>query len=348
MLSLIICSKHPELSPELYKNIQETIGTPFEIVHIDNSQNQYNIFQAYNLGVKRAKGSCLCFMHEDLVFHTHDWGKAVEHHLSNPVVGILGVAGGNIVFNNVDWRFCYGFDSTYIIQGSYSLEPEPRYYRPVIPKLADPHTPLWQVAVVDGLWLCMRKELFPKIRFDEDSFHDFHLYDSDICMQVNTIGLGVFVTHDILIEHQSEGTFANSYRDSLAVFLEKWQAHLPLVRGAFVSSDKIKEETRLGLERFEKRMSADLVTTDLRQVFSSQKKGQPGRNLNKEELAIVDKSSFTCRRRCLKDPYISTRQAWMLVKEYLSLPYARHKIKLIFKFVWYRFLFKPIQQSATI
>ena len=46
MLSLIICSQKPVLSTELSRNIKETVGVDYEIIHIDNSQHQYSIFQA--------------------------------------------------------------------------------------------------------------------------------------------------------------------------------------------------------------------------------------------------------------------------------------------------------------
>ena len=81
MISLIICSKYDHLSDNLIRNIDQTIGTEYEIVHIDNSQHQYSIFSAYNEGVRRAKGNVLCFMHEDLHFHTDKWGAKVQEAL---------------------------------------------------------------------------------------------------------------------------------------------------------------------------------------------------------------------------------------------------------------------------
>lgn len=69
MISIIICSRYSSLSQELQSNIHATIGAcEYELVHIDNSENKYNIFEAYNLGVRKAQGdifvSCMrifCF-----------------------------------------------------------------------------------------------------------------------------------------------------------------------------------------------------------------------------------------------------------------------------------------------
>ena len=124
MLSLIICSQKPVLSTELSRNIEETVGVDYEIIHIDNSQHQYSIFQAYNKGVELAHGEYLCFMHEDVVYHNKDWGRAIEQHLSQPFVGALGVAGGCVIPRELDWRFL-DYQYAYLIQGAYSEEEPP-------------------------------------------------------------------------------------------------------------------------------------------------------------------------------------------------------------------------------
>lgn len=75
MISIIICSKYSKINCELEQNIENTIGNmPFEIITINNSQNSYSIYQAYNKGIKEAKYPYLCFMHEDILFHTVNWG----------------------------------------------------------------------------------------------------------------------------------------------------------------------------------------------------------------------------------------------------------------------------------
>ena len=80
MISLIVCSRSIDISDELKQNIQSTIGAEYELVAIDNSQNEYSIFSAYNEGVRRSKYPYLCFMHDDIIYHTQGWGlKVIEH-----------------------------------------------------------------------------------------------------------------------------------------------------------------------------------------------------------------------------------------------------------------------------
>ena len=55
MISIIICNRAHPINLSLQRNIQDTVGVEYEIVAIDNSRGNYNIFQAYNEGVRRAK-----------------------------------------------------------------------------------------------------------------------------------------------------------------------------------------------------------------------------------------------------------------------------------------------------
>jgi len=75
MFSLIICSRNNDICDELKKNISLTIGSyKYEIIVVNNSKNEYSIFQAYNVGVRKAKFQYLCFMHEDILYLTNNWG----------------------------------------------------------------------------------------------------------------------------------------------------------------------------------------------------------------------------------------------------------------------------------
>lgn len=67
MISIIICSRFQSISKELKDNIENTVGVVHEIICIDNSKSQYDIFSAYNEGVKRSQYPLLCFMHEDIL-----------------------------------------------------------------------------------------------------------------------------------------------------------------------------------------------------------------------------------------------------------------------------------------
>lgn len=334
MISLIICSRCEKPDPALAENIRQTVGVPYEIVWIDNSRGQYSIFEAYNIGVDRAKGDVLCFMHEDIVFHSHDWGRTVERHLSKPQVGAVGVAGGNVVLDRFDWRFYGDFYHTYMMQGAFTVTEQPEYTILAYPPKEC--LPLFQVAVIDGVWMCMRRDLFNTVRFDDVTFHDFHLYDTDICMQINAMGLGVFVTNDVLLEHRSEGTFSRGFTDALQVFFNKWRNDLPIIRGAVVSDEQIQHILTRTAPYFEERLHHDAIVIELRRLFADKRQGKAVRPYTEEERSIMDRSFYQHVKCCMKNRQIPTPEVWATVSRYCRSEVARHPWKVRLKFLWYR------------
>lgn len=230
MISIIICSRTSELSSNIYSNIKNTIGCEYEFIIIDNSKNEYNIFSAYNEGVKRSKGEVLCFMHEDIIFHTNNWGNVVLESIKNNSIGVVGVIGSQFLPNKMaSWWLCNSTKGQ-ILQGytnqkgnySCSLDGMP------IQDVTD-------VVVVDGLWFCISKELFTLIEFDENTFNSFHCYDVDICMQVLEQDKRVVIVPNILIEHCSLGNVRTSYYNELKKFYNKWNKNLPICSGINIS-----------------------------------------------------------------------------------------------------------------
>ena len=97
MISIIICSRKTGSLRELEQNIAETVGFAFETVFIDNSENKYSIFEAYNEGVRRAKGEILCFMHDDVLFRSSNWGNAIMNHFhESESIGLIWLCGSTL------------------------------------------------------------------------------------------------------------------------------------------------------------------------------------------------------------------------------------------------------------
>lgn len=340
MISIIICSKQPILDNRLSENIKNTIGSAYEIVHIDNSHCKYSIFEAYNIGVKRAKGQYLCFMHEDVVFHSSGWGAVVEKYLCNSSVGALGVAGGCVAPQGADWRFYDGgFEYVNLLQGALTLEEDPNYYICYLPhrkKIHGSGVSLHQVAVLDGVWICIRKELFSQIRFDDVSFHSFHLYDSDISMQVNKLGKDLFVVSDILLEHMSEGSFSKEFEEGMEVFNQKWKDDLPIVRGVTLSEGDMRKYLEGAPERLAQRMRLDYLTTVIRKLHALKKSGTLCRDFTDEELLLIKRSVFRRVKWSIKNKHIPLRRLFQIMREQFHNPLLEHKGKLIAKFFWYR------------
>ena len=89
MFSIIICSISLKRLETLQVNIVKTIGTSCEFIAIDNSQKRWPIAKVYNYGAKRAKYPYLFFVHEDVKFHSSQWGgRIIEKAVKLPMLNI--------------------------------------------------------------------------------------------------------------------------------------------------------------------------------------------------------------------------------------------------------------------
>jgi len=238
MLYLIICSRTSDISSELKENINATIGCDYGLVVIDNSNNDYSIFSAYNEGVRRSKGDVLCFMHDDILFHTVGWGNLVNKHFENENLGLLGVIGSHVMMDMPLPWWSYFAGCGQIIQG---VKTDELYVKRNQQYTKQEDETCEDAACVDGLWFCVRKSLFDKIRFDDVTYKGFHCYDCDICMQVINNGMQVRIANDVLIEHLSKGVLNDMFYENIKIWNNKWREKLPIVRGIELSDTELEE-----------------------------------------------------------------------------------------------------------
>lgn len=240
MISLIICSRNKDIQLKLRDNIEKTIGAEYELVIIDNSNHKYDIFQAYNEGVKLAHGDIFCFMHDDILYHTNKWGVLVENTFRDyPDTALLGVIGAHVVPDAP--APMWGFQ--HISTGRIWTE-QPLRETPFDQYEALPDGGFWSgnmmfasnlsntyVANIDGLWMCCRASCFSQIGFDESTYNGFHCYDADLSMQVLSKGWDVMVNTDLLIEHFAASIITPDYIRAAEQWYQKWKSYLPIVRG---------------------------------------------------------------------------------------------------------------------
>jgi GT2 family glycosyltransferase len=221
LISIIICSRDAKVAEAISQNVAATIGTPYELVIIDNSQKHYGICAAYNLGAAKAQYDLLCFMHEDLYFQTPNWGDLVAAALADTTIGIVGIAGGTYqVCAPASWN---SFGTEYIIMNvvQHTATGEQK-----LEQLLPNDDKLFEVAAVDGLWMCCRKQVWQEFKFDETAFPDFHFYDIDFCTRVFT-RYKVVVISTILVEHFSQGSYNKSWYWNALKFYNMRKKYLP-------------------------------------------------------------------------------------------------------------------------
>lgn len=241
-ISVVICSRKTELSAELRDNIATTIGCEYELVVIDNSRNEYNIFQAYNKGVACSDGDILCFMHDDVRYLSKGWGNIVEDTFLDPEIGACAVAGCKVLRKAPS---LFGIEK----YNAINLQMKNGVW---LGTSSDPA----ELATFDGVWFCIRRTCFDKIRFDDTTFHGFHFYDVDTAIQLHRAGYRIVFVPNMPIRHNDNSVTDVCWLENSFLCYQKNKDYLPI----FTTEEKpdIHEMERLEM---------DVIYTSLRLIF---------------------------------------------------------------------------------
>ncbi len=221
MISVIVCARSDEALDAVKQNISSTIGVVHEVIGIMNATGEYGLCAAYNLGALRSRYQNLCFVHDDVMLRTPGWGKTVSTILMDDTIGVLGVAGTGLVASAPGpWWRMGDVAPINVTQIDGNGEKELHYDNPLGELLSD-------VVAVDGLWMCVRKNVWSEHRFDDQNFKGFHYYDIDFCTSI----FGRYrncVTFEITVEHASRGNTDAAWMTASVSYVKKWAKVLPL------------------------------------------------------------------------------------------------------------------------
>ncbi len=228
MISVIVCSRFPDLFEALSRNLSETIGVKYEIIRIDNSSRALGITAAYNKGASKAKYPFLCFVHEDVQFKTNDWGvNLVNHFLNDNTIGLIGIAGG--IYKKRMFSGLGEFETNDINIKRINIIQHFKFSNQTPIHLIENPEDEWkaQVVTLDGVFLTTRKEIWNDNKFDEKLLKGFHGYDLDFSLQIGK-SKKLFVVYDVLLEHFSEGKCDMSWELDIIAVHKKWRNKLPV------------------------------------------------------------------------------------------------------------------------
>jgi hypothetical protein len=200
MISVLICSADNFLLEQIKSNIQRTIGIEHEILYIDNSIERKGICAVYNSLASRAKFPYLCFVHEDILFETNDWGAIIKDIFAKQdSVGVIGVAGSKYKSKALSGWFTgvKEFDCANIIH-KYSYGDELICLKPHEDSLIE------EAVCIDGVFICCKRSVWAQLKFDEQQLPGFHFYDVDFSMRASRHST-VIVTYQIQIVHITKG-----------------------------------------------------------------------------------------------------------------------------------------------
>lgn len=240
MISVIICSINKQLAIQVQQNIAETIGVDWEAIIIDNTINAFGITTVYNKGASIAKYDLLCFVHEDVLFTTQNWGKIlIDNFTNDPKLGLIGLAGSKYKsklpsgwFSGISAIDCCNI--THL--DKYGLK-QIMHYNPDENKL------LQEVVVLDGVLLVCPRKVWQQVKFDDQLLKGFHLYDIDFSFRVAE-KYKVVVSYDINLIHLTQGgSFGNEWLQYTLLWHKKMRHRLPAIADDCTLNNKKVDET---------------------------------------------------------------------------------------------------------
>lgn len=228
MISIIVSTYKPNLFNRLSENIKETIGVDYELIPIYN-QSKYSLCQAYNIGLEQASYNYLCFIHEDVIFKTKDWGRHLASAMENDKkIGLIGVAGTKFksTYPTASWgqsSFLKKFKRGHIfVFSDNKVEKHVEYDISKYPKEIE------EVVCIDGIFMFTKKEVFQNCKYDELTFTNFHCYDLDFSLQVHFQSYKVVVDRSIDLIHLSKGNYNSHFTLANKLLQKKWKSKLPI------------------------------------------------------------------------------------------------------------------------
>ena len=240
MISIIISSAGAEQLLQVTENISLTIGVPFEIISRDNTVDPKGICEVYNSCAAQAKYPILCFMHQDIIVKTNNWGQVLADIFNNNAeIGLVGVAGSSYKSLSPSPWGGHAIDTKYLnLEQCYKFKdsaPRHLYRNPKDEKITE-------VAVIDGVFICTTKKVFAEHPFDNQLFKGFHAYDVDLSLSIGQ-KYKVVVTYDIFLSHLSEGRYDKVWMEQNIILHNKWNAHLPVnIEGLTLKQQELVEK----------------------------------------------------------------------------------------------------------
>ncbi|NNV56584.1 glycosyltransferase [Limnovirga soli] len=258
MISVIVCSRSLPLFQTLSDNIAKTIGVDFEIIRINNANGKMGICAAYNAGAAKAIFPYLCFVHEDVLFHTQYWGRHIlAHFKADETIGLIGVAGA--VYKS---RMCSAWGESesgwienkrmnIIHHSNAAGNPDTHF------NINPANETQSRVAAIDGVFMATTKHHWEQVQFNQSLLTGFHGYDLDYSIHMG-LTHKVVVVYDVLIEHFSGGNNTLDWQKAILRVHRKWAHKLPIV---FANIQPVHSAYSNGWKRLRKNMHYYLSNT---------------------------------------------------------------------------------------
>ncbi|MGN6603999.1 MAG: glycosyltransferase [Ginsengibacter sp.] len=223
MISVLICSVKPHLLKKVSENIRKTIGIPHEILFKDNRIENSGVCKVYNELALKAKYEKLCFIHEDVILKTADWGKKIiELFEEDKSIGLIGLAGCK--YKSGYFSGWYSGVREFDCANYFHEYPDGNEHVYLNPKQSgNPQ----EVVCIDGVFICCTKEAWQQTLFDEKLLKGFHFYDIDFSLRVSKEFKSIVAFDIDLVHITTGGDYSNNWVETAILYHQEKKDFLP-------------------------------------------------------------------------------------------------------------------------
>jgi hypothetical protein len=217
LTSVVVCSIDAGKFERVQASYARAFGdAPWELIGIHDARS---LAEAYARGFARARGEAILFSHDDIEILSADLGGAIGRALD--ALDVAGVVGTTRLTGPAHAWGGKAYTRGRIAQpGASGTGVDLVLCNPAPGVTAG-------LQAIDGVFMAARREAVAAIGFDARTFDGFHLYDIDFSFRAHLAGRRVGITSDIVLRHDSEGSFDERWQAYAARFLAKF----PQVRG---------------------------------------------------------------------------------------------------------------------
>jgi predicted O-linked N-acetylglucosamine transferase (SPINDLY family) len=247
-VSIIVCSIDADKLASVRMSYAERFaGLPHEFIAITNAKS---LAEGYNRGAAKADGEILVFSHDDIALLTPDFAPRLLSHLAQfDGVGVCGTRRAS----GATWdRAGRPYLAGHILHHQPGETGFLLFVAGCCPAV------MREVEGLDGVFIAVRRQVWEALRFDEEAFDGFHLYDLDFSLRAARQGFSLAVPQDLMLSHQSIGRFDHAWGEYARRFEAKHAANLAPPLGRCAGNMHVRmtsiDEARLllaGLRHFE-------------------------------------------------------------------------------------------------
>lgn len=219
-VSIVVCSIDAAKFERVSANYRSLFaGRAIEIVGIHDARS---LAEGYARGIARSHGARLILSHDDIEILSSDFAGRLDRHLAD--FDLIGIAGTTRLIGG-KWAAA---GDPYVFTLVTSPDPEVGGY--VTMMLGGGPLVVPGIAALDGVFMAMRREVATAIGFDAQTFDGFHLYDLDFSFRAHRDGFRLGVCRDIVLIHESTGTYDAAWDDYRRRFEAKHRDALESIR----------------------------------------------------------------------------------------------------------------------